>query len=78
MYRKPSLRPPMRTGVRCRLCRSKTATVDYKDLQLLQKLCTLQGKIMSRKRSGSCIKHQRQIQNAIKLARFMALLPYIA
>lgn len=69
--------PRMTYKVRCRFCRNKSQDMDYKDTQLLQKFCTLQGKIMSRKRSGNCIKHQRQVQQALKLARYMALLPYL-
>ena len=60
---------------RCRLCRSKSKEpVDYKDVAALQRFCTGQGKIYSRKRSGSCAKHQRQIKLAIKRARFLGLL----
>ena len=51
--------------------------VDYKDVRTLQKLCTSQGKLFSRKRSGNCAKHQRQFRQAAKRARFLALLPYI-
>lgn len=51
--------------------------VDYKDLRTLQKLCTSQGKLFSRKRSGNCAKHQRQFRRAAKRARFLALLPYV-
>jgi ribosomal protein S18 len=50
---------------------------DYKDIRTLQKLCTSQGKLFSRKRSGNCAKHQRQFRQAAKRARFLALLPYI-
>jgi len=53
------------------------ARVDYKDIRTLQKLCTSQGKLFSRKRSGNCAKHQRQFRQAAKRARFLALLPYI-
>lgn len=62
---------------KCRFCRAKVKDIDYKDLGNLSKLMTGQGKIFSRKRSGNCAGHQRQMKNAIKLARFMALLPYI-
>ncbi|RME04483.1 MAG: 30S ribosomal protein S18 [Planctomycetota bacterium] len=62
---------------RCRFCRSKIAWIDYKDVHTLQKLCTNQGKIFSRKRSGNCAKHQRMVKRAIKRARIMALLPYL-
>jgi len=51
--------------------------VDYKDVRTLQKLCTSQGKLFSRKRSGNCAKHQRQFRRAAKRARFLALLPYV-
>lgn len=61
---------------RCRFCREKVKVVDYKEVAVLQKLCTPQGKIFSRKRSGNCARHQRAIRRAIKRARFMALLPY--
>lgn len=66
------------TRGKCRFCRAKVAYVDWKDSQTLARLCTGQGKMFSRKRSGNCARHQRQFQNAVKHARFMALLPYVA
>lgn len=51
--------------------------VDYKNVRLLQKLVTPQGKIYSRKRSGACAQCQKQIQVAIKRARFMALISVV-
>ncbi len=62
---------------RCRFCREKVKVIDYKDTQTLEKLCTGQGKIFSRKRSGNCAKHQRQVKVAIKRARYIALLSYV-
>jgi small subunit ribosomal protein S18 len=62
---------------RCRFCRDKTKVVDYKDLPVLFKLCTGQGKLYSRKRSGNCAFHQRSAQIAIKRARYMGMLPYV-
>ena len=62
---------------KCRFCRAKTVYVDYKDLPTLSKLLTPQGKMFSRKRSGNCAHHQRLAKRAIKLGRFMSLLPYI-
>ena len=60
---------------KCRFCRSKTnKTVDYKDFNALRKLTTLHGKIFSRKRSGNCTTHQRQLKVAVKRARYLALL----
>lgn len=62
---------------RCRFCRSKIKDIDYKDVDTLQKICTGQGKLFSRKRSGNCAKHQRRVKLAVKYARFLGLLPYV-
>ena len=70
-YRRP------RDGSRCRFCREGIKTIDYKDIHLLQKLTTSQGKLFSRKRSGNCAKCQRNARNAIKRARYLALMPYV-
>jgi small subunit ribosomal protein S18 len=66
------------TRGKCRFCRAKVTSVDWKDSQTLARLCTGQGKMFSRKRSGNCARHQRQFKVAVKYARFMALLPYVA
>ncbi|RPI59968.1 MAG: 30S ribosomal protein S18 [Planctomycetaceae bacterium] len=63
---------------KCRYCREKIPEVDYKDIPGLAKLTTQQGKMFSRKRSGNCANHQRSFKRAIKRARFMALMPYVA
>lgn len=52
--------------------------VDYKNVELLKRFMTPHGRIMNRRRTHLCAKSQRDIANAIKRARFMALLPYIA
>src|SRR5260370_12648090 len=66
---------------RCRFCTRegcpRPAFVDYKDVQTLKKMCTNQGKIFSRKRSGNCAAFQRAVKDAINRARFMALIPYV-
>jgi len=62
---------------RCRFCRDKTKEVDYKEVGTILKLCTGQGKLYSRKRSGNCAFHQRSAKLAIKRARFLALAPYV-
>ena len=66
---------------RCRFCTKegcpRPAFVDYKDVSSLKKLCTSQGKLFSRKRSGTCAAFQRALSVAVKRARFMALLPYV-
>lgn len=66
------------TRGKCRFCRAKVVLVDWKDSHTLAKLSTGQGKMFSRKRSGNCARHQRQFKVAVKYARFMALLPYVA
>ena len=66
------------TRGKCRFCRAKIVYVDWKDAHTLARLSTGQGKLFSRKRSGNCARHQRQFKSAVKYARFMALLPYVA
>jgi small subunit ribosomal protein S18 len=61
---------------KCRFCREKTEEIDYKDLVVLQKLVTNQGKHVSRKRSGNCAAHQRASRRALKRARFIALMSF--
>jgi small subunit ribosomal protein S18 len=61
----------------CRLCKEKVLKVDYKDVALLQKFITEQGKITPGRISGNCAYHQRQVARAIRQARIMALLPFV-
>ena len=56
---------------------AKGPCVDYKDVETLRKMISLNGKILSRKRLGAAAEEQRQIKQAIKLARYAALLPYV-
>ncbi len=63
---------------RCRFTRWGMKYVDWKETTTLARLCTNQGKMFSRKRSGNSARHQRQFKMAVKHARFMALLPYVA
>lgn len=56
----------------------KGIVVDYKDAKLLRKFTTERGKIIPRRLSGTTAKGQRQLANAIKRARYIALLPYVA
>ncbi len=62
----------------CAFCADKSETIDYKDVAKLRKYLTERGKIMPRRASGTCAKHQRQLAIAIKRARIMALLPYVS
>jgi small subunit ribosomal protein S18 len=71
--RKKKFREPLK----CRFCRNKAEEIDYKDLQVISKMVTGQGKLYSRKRSGNCAKHQRQAQQEVKRARFIGLLSYV-
>ena len=61
---------------RCRFCRERIKTVDYKDVARLDKYCARNGKILARKRSGTCARHQRQVKIAVKRARFLGLMAY--
>ncbi len=56
----------------------KSLVVDYKDVKLLRKFISERGKIIPRRISGTTAKGQRQLANAIKRARYLALLPYVA
>jgi len=58
------------------MCADKLDTVDYKDIRFLQQYLVERSKILPRRISGTCAKHQRVIQQAIKRARHLALLPY--
>ena len=62
----------------CRFCGDKTVDIDYKDPRLLRSFITEGGKIVPRRISGNCAKHQRSVSLAIKRARTIALLPYLA
>lgn len=60
----------------CYLCANAIDMLDYKDIRGLQRFTSASGKIFPRRRSGACMKHQRVIAEAIKRARFMALVPF--
>ena len=59
-------------------CVDKVEHIDYKDTARLRKYVSERGKIMPRRMSGVCAKHQRELAIAIKRARIVALLPYVA
>jgi len=60
----------------CSFCVDKVTEIDYKDTARLRKYITERGKILPRRISGNCAKHQRSLTEAIKRARVVALLPY--
>jgi small subunit ribosomal protein S18 len=68
-------RYPLRRKV-CSFCVNQAKEIDYKDISLLSGFISERGKINSRRRTGTCAKHQRTLAMAIKRARHIALLPY--
>ena len=60
----------------CVFCQEKVEVIDYKDVARLKKFITEGGKIVPRRMSGTCAKHQRELSKAIKRARVAALLPF--
>ena len=61
----------------CRFCVDKNIKLDYKELDILRRFVTEGGKIIPRRITGNCTKHQRLLTHQIKLARSIALLPYL-
>ena len=61
----------------CYFCKNNTKDIDYKDTSTLKRYISSYGKIVPRKRSSVCAKHQRKLSQAIKRARIMALLPFL-
>jgi small subunit ribosomal protein S18 len=82
--------PPKKTATRkvvkerkpkrksCSMCMEKISGLDYKDTPRLRKYITERGKIVPRRISGNCAKHQRWLTEAVKRARVIALLPFTA
>jgi small subunit ribosomal protein S18 len=73
------MRPKKRVFQRkrvCRFCTEKETVVDYKDVKVLRNFVTERGKIIPRRIFGTCASHQREVCEAIKRARHIALLPY--
>ncbi len=60
----------------CRFCEEKINTIDYKDERLLRRFVTERGKIVPRRGSGTCARHQRSLTRSIKRARQIAILPF--
>ena len=60
----------------CYFCINGLRDVDYKDARVLQKFTSGYAKILPRKKTGICAKHQRKLATAVKRARYMALIPY--
>ena len=62
----------------CHFCVDRVEEIDYKDVARLRKFVSERGKILPRRVTGTCAKHQRQLTIAIKRSRHVALLPYIS
>ncbi|MDB4897254.1 MAG: ribosomal protein [Firmicutes bacterium] len=73
MRRERGRRPKRRV---CSFCVDKVESIDYKDANRLKRYITERGKILPRRISGNCAAHQRQLTQAIKRARIVALLPF--
>ena len=76
--RKMKPRPRKSRRKVCGFCVDKVEHIDYRDTARLRKYVSERGKIMPRRMSGVCAKHQRELAIAIKRARIVALLPYVA
>jgi small subunit ribosomal protein S18 len=68
-YRRPRRKP-------CQFCVDKIDKIDYKDIPRLRRMISERGKILPRRVTGTCAKHQRKLTTAVKRARQIALLPY--
>ena len=62
----------------CIFCKNKNQVIDYKEVETLKRFVSPNGKISPRRVTGACAKHLRAVEQAIKNARIMALLPFIA
>ena len=74
--RRPRGRKPRRKV--CQFCVEKVQHIDYKDVMRLRRFTSERGKILPRRMTGTCAKHQRQLSVAIKRARTIALMPYVS
>jgi small subunit ribosomal protein S18 len=61
----------------CRFCADKTPFIDYKDMKTIRGYMTERGKLLSRKVTGTCSVHQRELTTAVKRARSIALIPFM-
>lgn len=62
----------------CQFCKEGTKYIDYKNVAILKKYTTEKGKILPRRVTGCCAKHQRKLSTAIKRARYIAIMPFVA
>ncbi|RME25021.1 MAG: 30S ribosomal protein S18 [Candidatus Zixiibacteriota bacterium] len=62
----------------CRFCENRITYIDYKDERLLRRFVTERGKIVPRRISGNCARHQRKLTTAVKRSRHLAILPFVS
>ncbi len=74
MRQKPYVVPKERS---CHLCTNAMDELDYKDVRTIQRFISAYGKILPRRRTGTCVPHQRIVTQAIKRSRIMALVPFV-
>ena len=70
-------RRPLRRKV-CKFCLDRVGSIDYKDTARLSKFTSERGKILPRRVSGTCARHQRQLSKSVKRARVISLMPFLA
>lgn len=75
--RQPQTQQTVKRRRTCRFCDNKEVIIDYKDEKKLQRYITEEGKIIPKRVTGTCARHQRQLVIAIKRARHLALLPFV-
>jgi small subunit ribosomal protein S18 len=71
-FKKPNRRKKV-----CQFCQNKDSKIDYKDVKKLQRYLSERGKILPRRVTGTCAKHQRALTIEVKRARIMALIPFV-
>lgn len=73
-----TLKTPKMIGFKksCAFCK-KEVDIDYKNIDLLSRYISSRGKILSRRVSGNCAKHQRKVTKEMKIARFLSIFPYL-
>lgn len=75
-YRSSSARRYVSRPKICQFCADKSIEIDYKNVDMLRRFVTEEGKIRPRRQTGTCAKHQRELAREIKRARHIALLPF--
>ncbi|HCJ52750.1 MAG: 30S ribosomal protein S18 [Candidatus Kerfeldbacteria bacterium RIFCSPLOWO2_01_FULL_48_11] len=76
MPRQQQQRQPIERPTACHFCINAISDIDYKESRMLRKFTSSYGKILPRRKTSVCAKHQRKLARAVKHARMMALLPF--